>query len=107
MMMTPQVLLLGLLLTAVVAATGGLSTLAGQTGLMVHLLSWGLLVRYLIAMHSAYPVLDGRVIGDADPVFPGEAPGIRAHISYWPYLSYRTLAMAAVQVQRSVVYREV
>jgi acetyl esterase/lipase len=106
-MMAPQIVLIGWLFTAVVIATGGLSSLAGQVGLVLHLISWGLFAKHFIDMQSAYPVLDGRVILDTESAFPQKATGPKPTISYWPYLSYRTKARAAVTVQRSIVYCEI
>jgi acetyl esterase/lipase len=115
MMMTPQIMILGLVLTAVLVAKGGLATSAGIGGLLVHLVAWTLLVKHLVDMQTAHPLLDGRVISDIDEVFEEEAREAdlkrqeRAplSISYWPYLRLRTPAMATVQVERSIPYRTV
>jgi len=106
MMVTPHIILLGLILTGLVLYFGGLGTFAGEAGLAIHLVSWALLAKHLFEMQSACPVLDGRIIRDDDPVFPDQPAGARAAVSYWPYLHYRTAAMARVRVERSVVYRQ-
>lgn len=107
MMGTPHILLFGFGLTAWMALVGALHTLPGQLGLALHLLSWALLIRHLLAMQTACPVLDGRPVGDTGPVFLEETHASKLAISYLPYLRYRTPAMSDVTVQRSVIYRQV
>lgn len=107
MMGTPHILLLGFGLTAWVALVGALHTLPGQLGLALHVIAWILLIRHLIAMQTACPIVDGRPVGDTGPVFPEESHASKVAISYLPYLRYRTPAMSDVMVERSVIYREV
>lgn len=115
MMMTPQIMILGLLLTALLVYTGGLAASAGIGGVIVHLIAWTLLIKHLVEMQAAHPSLDGRIITDIDDVFEEEAHEADSQrakrapltISYWPYLSFRTPAMSAVKVERSIPYRTV
>lgn len=107
MMLTPHILLLGLGLSVAMVVYGGLSTVSGQCGLLLHLVAWALLIRHLIEMQTACPVLDGRTIRDDAEVFTHEGHGAPLAVSYWPYLHYRTPAKSAVKVERSIPYREI
>jgi len=106
MICLPQIIVLGLLLTGLLAWLGGLSTLAGQVGLAVHCASWTLLLQHLWHMRRTVPQLDGQPIADDAPIWtePAFAPG---EVSFLPYLSFRTAAMSQVRVRRNIVYRQV
>ena len=58
----PQLIAFGLLLSLAFARFGALQSTLGIVGLGVHLLSWGLLLRYLLRLRHVLPVLDGRCV---------------------------------------------
>ncbi len=108
----PQLIALGLLLSLAFARFGALESTLGIVGLGVHLLSWGLLLRYLLRLRHVLPVLDGQPILDDEEPFPEHLGPDGSSIagrtpSLWPALSLRTRAMAQVEVIRDVIYREV
>lgn len=106
MICLPQIIVLGLLFTSLLAWLGGLSTLPGQLGLAVHCASWTLLLQHLWHMRKTVPQLDGRPVSDDQPVW-AEPPFARGEVSFLPYLSWRTAAMSQVRVRRKIVYRNV
>jgi acetyl esterase/lipase len=106
MILLPQIIVLGLLFTALLAWLGGLGTLPGQLGLAVHCASWLLLAQHLWHMRRTVPILDGRPVRDEDPVW-AERPFSPGEVSFLPYLSFRTAAMSQVRVRRKIVYRTV
>ena len=108
----PQIVFAGLLTMLLFAHFGAFSTTVGLVGLLIHILSWGLLIRYLWQLRSVLPVVDGQPIVDAEHPFPdhaeegqdleeGRAP------SLWPSLFLRTPSIGKVDVIRDVVYRQV
>ncbi len=109
MMLAPHIIIFGLVLTIVVALHGVLGTWAGQCGLVLHIVGWGVLFKHFLNLRSTYPLLDGRPIEDTAPIFESAAQSqsLPAAISLWPYLRRRTLAMASVVVKRSILYRQI
>lgn len=104
MICLPQIIVLGLLFTGLLAWLGGLSTLPGQLGLAVHCAAWTLLAQHLWHMRRTVPQLDGTPIADDDAVW-AERPFAAGEVSFLPYLSWRTAAMSQVRVRRKIVYR--
>lgn len=108
----PQLIGFGLLTLLAFARFGAFNSTMGLVGLGIHLIAWGLLVRYLWNLRGVLPVVDGQPIVDAEHPFPDHAgPGLgllegRAP-SLWPTLALRTQSMSKVEVIRDVVYREV
>jgi acetyl esterase/lipase len=107
MMLAPQILLLGIVLTLFLITVGELSSTVFLIGLALHLFAWALLLSHFWQMQSACPVVDGRIVKDNAPVFPDELRGSAIKVSYWPYLHFRTPAMRAVSFLRSGPDREV
>lgn len=106
MICLPQIIVMGVLITAFLAWFGGLATLPGQLGLAVHLASWTLLLQHLWHMRRTVPLLDDRPVSDDQPLWT-ERPFTPGEVSFLPYLSWRTAAMAQVRVRRKIVYRQV
>jgi acetyl esterase/lipase len=109
----PQFLLLGVVVTALCAWAGALSSPLGLAGLAVHLGCWALLLRFLYRMGGAYPNLDGIIVRDGDHPFGAELDDERrgllkpGRITWSPGLLLRVPEAAGVDVVRNVVYREV
>jgi len=118
-LVTPQLILLGLLLAGVLAYHGAFTSLLGQLGLLLHVVSWTLLVGYQLRMRTAFPILDGQPILDDEDPFPAllhpeqggtptqAKPQAPFAISYLPSLTLQTAARQQVEVVRDVVYREI
>lgn len=115
----PQLILLGLLLTGILAYHGAFSSLLGQLGLLLHVVSWTLLIGYQLRMRTAFPILDGQPILDDEDPFPAllhpeqgrtptkTKPATPFAISYLPSLTLQTEALQQVEVLHDVVYREI
>ncbi len=109
----PQFMGFGVLLTLFFRFLGALRGPVGELGLLLHLVSWGLLLHYLWRVHYACPVLDGKVVLDDDHPFIDGVPEEElrqlpaGRISWRPSLTYRIPAMLAVDVIRNVVFRDV
>jgi acetyl esterase/lipase len=109
----PQVLMIGIAFTSIVALAGGFRHATAVAGLGIHVACWTLLVVYARRMTTALPVLDGNPVLDAEHPFTDGVPDDErdqlphAQVSWGPSFTYRSEAMRKVHVVRNVVYREV
>ncbi|MFM7199891.1 MAG: alpha/beta hydrolase [Myxococcota bacterium] len=118
----PHLLLLGGSITAAVAWMGGLATLPGQLGLLLHLVSWTIMIRYLWQLRAPMLLLDDQPVDWQVPAFELPAPEqlslpsaqkqvLKApagpELGWIAYLTQRNPQAVAVEVLPGKVYREV
>ncbi|MCK6548864.1 alpha/beta hydrolase [Myxococcota bacterium] len=105
----PQILAIAAAVSAVALYLGAWSSPLGRAALAAHVVCGLLLARYLQRLHRCRPVLDGRVVDDADEPFAlrSTASSRGAIVSWIPSLTWRTRSMLDVEVVRGVVFREV
>lgn len=107
-MLLPQIIFLGLFITFMVSWGGGLEGTLGKLGLALHLVSWVLLAYNLRRMHRTYPILDGEPVLDEGPVSSDwQSREDNLRVSLLPYVGIGRHARRAVEVTRSVCFREV
>ena len=97
----PQLLVAGALVTAVVAALGGLGPRLGWVGLALHLAAWMELLAYGLAVQRSLPRLDGEPVADEDSTW-GTPP---LKVRWTPFLTW--WVGGDVRVTRDVPYHEV
>jgi acetyl esterase/lipase len=109
----PQIIVLGIAATLVVARFGALAHTAGQLALGIHALCWGALCVYIYRVHHALPLLDDVPVRDTDRPFSAglttdeRNPLEPGQVSWRPSLTYRVPEMLNVEVVRGVVYRTI